>query len=163
MGRLKKGLIPLLGAVLVLAFVFMAIQPVEATEVWRQKFARFSATAGESLSIGDVVYIKSSDGEAYKADADDSSKRPAVGIIGKGGSADDTVEIVTHGILAGQSKTTPGLRLFLSTTAGAIIITGTAPTNEQCLGFVMPNPDDVDSSPIYYINVQMPQNDGAGY
>lgn len=162
MGRFKKRLIPLLTALLIFVFTFVAIQSAVATEVWKQKFARFSATAGETLAIGDVVYIKTADGEAYKADADNSAARPAVGVIGKGGGSDATVEIVTQGILGGQTAASPGVRLFLSTTAGAIDYSGTAPTNEQCLGFVMPDADGGQSG-VYYISVQMPQNDGAGY
>ena len=146
---------------LMVVFLFVALMPqaANAAEYWKAKYERFSATAGTALAAGDVVYLLGSDGEAYKADADDSAKRPAVGIIAKGGSSDATVEIVVRGILAGQTAASPGARLFLSTTAGAL--TTTAPTNAQSLGFVLPG--TADSSTTYYITVVIPSSAGAAY
>lgn len=149
----------------IMAFcLVLTIPQAFAGEVWQQKFSRFSATAGETLSIGDVVCIFIDDGKAYKADANDSTLRPAVGVIGKGGAANSTVEIVTEGILAGQTEISVGVRLYLSTTAGAI--TATAPTNGQSLGFVLPPltaMTGTSASPRYYIKVEVPVSDGPGY
>jgi len=156
-----KTTIPVLAVIFVLALVVM---PAHAGEVWRQKFERFSATAGETLSIGDVVCIKNADGLAWKADADSSTLRPAVGVIGKGGAANATVEIVPSGILTGQTELSEGYRLFLSATAGAM--TTTAPTNAQIVGFVLPAaPGDTGASTSsrYYIKVVPPTSSGAGY
>lgn len=131
-------------------------------EYWKQKFSKFAATAGETLATGDVVCIKGSDGLAYKADADSATLRPAVGVIGKGGATNATVEIVVEGILAGQTINTPGQRLYLSAaTAGAL--TSIAPANEQCLGWVLPSETGVTSSGNYYIKVTPPISPGAGY
>jgi hypothetical protein len=153
----KAGLMALIVAI---AIAF-AIPAAQAGEYWQQKYERFSATAGETLAIGDVVCVKATDGEAYKADANDSALRPAVGVIGKGGASSATVEIVIRGVLGGQAVASPGVRLFLSETAGAM--TPTAPTNEQAVGIVMPEPGETAESSIYYINVIPPQNNGAGY
>ncbi len=153
---LRLGLVALMA---VLLFVAMMPQAGQAAEYWKKKYERFSAVAGTTLAAGDVVYIKGSDGKAYKADADDSAARPAVGIIDKGGSSDATVEIVSRGILAGQTAASPGARLFLFTTAGAL--TTTAPTNAQTLGFVLPG--TASSSTTYYICVVIPSSAGAAY
>jgi hypothetical protein len=147
-----------------MAIVFllaMVLPAAHAGEYWKQKESRFSATAGETLVTGDTVCIKSSDGEAYKADANDSDLRPAVGVIGKGGASDATVEIVQKGILAGQTSASPGARLFLSETAGAMTTTG--PTNAQILGWVLPTPGSTNSSTIYFIDVQPEPSAGAGF
>ena len=152
---LKLGLMALM-----VVFLLVAVMPQtgQAAEYWKAKYERFSATIGETLATGDVVYIKGSDGEAYKADADDSAARPAVGIVDKGGSS-GTAEIVVRGILAGQTAASPGARLFLHTTAGAL--STTAPTNAQMLGFVLPG--TAGSSTTYYISVVIPSSAGAAY
>jgi len=141
--------------------IFLSITDASAVESWRQKWVRFAATAGETLAIGDVVCIKNSDGKAYKADADDSDKRPAVGVIGKGGAANASVEIITVGILAGQSALSTGFRLFLSTGAGAYTVS--APTNAQIVGWVMPTAGSTTTSTTYFINVMPPTSTGAAY
>jgi len=158
MRRILKSRVGLLVIMAIAAVTFLALVPqAQATEYWKQKFERFSATAGATLSVGDVAYIKSSDSKAYKADADNSSARPAVGVIGKGGSAGDTVEIVVRGILAGQTAASPGTRLFLSDTAGAISV-GTSPSAGQNLGWVLPGTSGSNSSTDYYISVEPPAN-----
>ena len=148
---------------LVMAFVFMVVMPVFAASDWAQKNIRFAATAGETLAIGDVVCIKAADGKAYLADANDSTLRPAVGIIGKGGATGATVEIVNDGVLIGQTQVSPGQRLFLSDTAGDLTIT--APTNAQLLGWVMPGNTTatIGTSGRYYIRIQMPASTGVAY
>jgi len=144
---------------LVLAIMF-AVPQAMAAEYWKQKYARFSGVAGETLATGDVVSIQASTGNVFKADANDSDKRPAVGIIGKGGAITTTVEIVVTGVLAGQPAVSPGAKLHLSETPAAI--TATAPTNEQILGWGMPNSGSA-STTSYFINVIPPVSDGAGY
>lgn len=146
-----------------LAFLFMMLcaMPVMAAGSWKQVYTRFPATAGETLATGNVVCISGSDGKAYKADANDSALRPAVGIVGKGGATGATVEIVVSGVLAGQTAVTPGLRVFLSETAGTLTTTG--PTNAQPVGFVMPGSAGATTSTTYFINVVPPSSNGAGY
>lgn len=156
----RLGLAALVAAV-ALAFLFAALPRAHATEYWKKVYERFSATAGESLSTGDVVCIKAADSKAYKADADSSTLRPAVGVVGKGASTSGTVEIVIKGVLAGQTAASPGKHLFLSTTAGAIR-TSTGPY-EQILGWVMPDPSGTDNSTDYFIDVRPPSSPGRGY
>lgn len=157
--RKYTGLLAML-AILVFLLAIMT-PPAQATEVWQQKFSRFSAIAGETVAIGDVVCIAATDSKAYKADANDSSLRPAVGVIGKGGASGSTVEIVTSGILAGQGAKSPGYRLYLSETAGGT--TMTEPTNPQILGWVMPGTAGTATSTIYYIDVRPQPSTGAAY
>lgn len=96
---------------------------------------RIKLTAGEALSTGDVVHIKS-DGKAYTADSDGSSTFPARGVVGKGGASGATVEILFSGaVIGGFSSLTPGATQYLSATAGEV--TETAPTNEQPCGFAV--------------------------
>ncbi len=162
----RKGfsLAGLMVAIIVIAFMAVVLAPqAEAAEYWKQKYIRFSAPAGETLATGDIVYINASDWEAYKADANDSAKRPAVGVIGRGGTSEQMVEIVIIGILAGQTTASPGVRIFLSETANTFDVSNSPPTNEQLLGSVIYDPSDVDSSGVYFINVQMPQSAGAQY
>jgi len=148
-------------AILALIAAF-SVPQANAAEYWKQVHVRFSATAGETLAVGDVVCIAAADGYAYKADANDSSLRPAVGIVNKGASAAAKVEIAVMGILAGQTAASPGYRLFLSETAAAL--TTTAPTNAQGLGWVMEGATvGGASSTDYFINIQMPMSTGAAY
>lgn len=145
---------------MVVMFLFVAVLATQADAgSWRSKYVRFSATAGETLAVGNVVCIKPADGKAYLADADDSALRPAVGVIGKGGSSGATVEIVAIGVLAGQTSASPGARLFLSETAGAFTTTG--PTNAQALGWVLPG--TAGGSTTYFLNVHSPASAGAAY
>ena len=148
--------------VALLAVVLCAWTEAQAGEYFKMSYGRFSAIAGATLATGDVVCISGSDGYAYKADANDSDKRPAVGIIGKGGATAARVEIIFLGQLAGQTAASPGARLFLSETAGAFTTTG--PTNAQALGWVLPGETAGGSSSTdYFISVTAPSSAGAGY
>lgn len=93
---------------------------------------RISATAGENLTLGQLVCLKDADGEAYKADADDAALRPAIGVVGMTTSDGDTVEIVVRGILSGWSSLSEGGWAYLSETAGAV--TQSAPSYNQIVG-----------------------------
>ena len=133
---------------ILLLAVLMAVllsAPAQAASYWTQKFLRVSATAGETLAVGNVVTIKDADGYAYKADANDAALRPAVGVIGKGGASGAKVEIVVSGILAGQSALTESSPGYLSETAGAI--TQSAPAYAQQVGYAV-------SATEYVINCQ---------
>jgi len=157
----KHSLRLLTVAVMAIALVALLTAPAFAAASWKQINTRFTAVAGETLATGNVVSISASDGYAYKADANDSSLRPAVGVIGKGGATGAKVEVVINGIIAGMTVQSPGVRLYLSETAGAI--TSTAPTNPQVLGWSMPGTAGAATSTTYFINVQMPQSEGPGY
>jgi hypothetical protein len=135
-----------LAAILVVLLITIAF----AGSLWQTKNIRISGTAGETLVAGNAVCIKSTDAKIYKADADDTTLRPSIGVIDKGGAAGAIVEIVMDGILTGQTAASPGARVYLSaSTAGALTVT--AGTNPQVMGFVMPQTVAVGTSTIYYV------------
>lgn len=82
--------------------------------------------AGETLAVGEAVYIKAADSRLWKADTDaDESTFSFVGIIVTGGNAGDTVYYARPGDVAtGLSLLTVGSSYYLTATAGAI---GTTP------------------------------------
>ena len=93
--------------------------------------------AGESLAIGDWVYMSTVDGRVSKADANDTGDDghyPAIGVaVSAQGSAGSAVQILTHGVYNdsdgfGGSDLTEGKQLFLSETAGTV--TATAPSDD---------------------------------
>jgi len=94
----------------------------------------FKGQAGEALSKGEVVYISGISGNTTvvsKADADDSAKMPAFGVVAADASINTSVTVYTFGRLSGldTSSFSEGDELFVSTTAGAL--TSTAPTGES--------------------------------
>ena len=94
----------------------------------------FKGQAGEALTKGEVVYISGISGNTTvvsKADADDSAKMPAFGIVAADASINTSVSIYTFGRLGGldTSSFSEGDELYVSTTAGAL--TSTAPTGES--------------------------------
>ena len=94
----------------------------------------FKGQAGEALLKGEVVYISGISGNTTvvsKADADDSAKMPAFGIVAADASINTSVTVYTFGRLSGlnTSSYSEGDELFVSTTAGAL--TNTAPTGES--------------------------------
>src|SRR3990167_8718597 len=57
-----------------------------------------SMTAGQTLVFGDVIYIKSSDGKCYKADATNGNAAfPAIGMAIASISTDAAGDILLHG------------------------------------------------------------------
>ena len=94
----------------------------------------FKGQAGEALSKGEVVYISGISGNTTvvsKADADDSAKMPAFGVVAADASINTSVTVYTFGRLGGldTSSYSEGDELFVSTTAGAL--TSTPPTGES--------------------------------
>ena len=91
-----------------------------------------AVASGASLAKGDVVYISGHSGqktEVDKADASDSNKMPAFGVV----AADpvgSNVDVVTFGTLKtiNTSAYSEGDELFVSTTSGQL--TSTAPSGE---------------------------------
>lgn len=91
-----------------------------------------AVASGATLTKGDVVYISGHSGnktEVDKADASDSNKMPAFGIV----AADpvgQNVDVVTFGTLKtiNASAYSEGDELYVSTTAGQL--TSTAPSGE---------------------------------
>jgi hypothetical protein len=85
-----------------------------------------SLTAGENLSFGEVVYIKS-DGKMWKADANAADTFPVTLMAAASISADASGNFLILGFARNDAwNWTVGGQLYLSTTAGAI--TQTMPT-----------------------------------
>ena len=99
----------------------------------------FKAQAGEALVKGDVVYISGISGNipiVSKADADDSSKMPAVGLANATASLNTNVDILSFGQIKNIDTTqniggtwTEGDSLYINTTAGQL--TKTKPSGES--------------------------------
>ena len=104
----------------------------QAAYTVKSQWVRFTATAGETLTTGQVVCLKDADGYAYKADANDAALRPAIGVVGLGAASGAKVEIITIGILRGWTTLSEGGYAYLSDTAAAV--TQSAPTYEQIIG-----------------------------
>lgn len=91
-------------------------------------------TAGESLSAGDVVYLKDSTGW-YKADADAASSSTEAAFIGMVPSAianGSTGTIRVKGLVTVTGPLTPATAYYVSSTAGAT--TATPPTLARHVG-----------------------------
>ena len=81
-------------------------------------------TAGETLSAGNLVYLKSADNRWWKADADTAStvENVILGIAQGAGTAGGAVSsgILLRGVDANQTGLTAGVKYYASNTAGAI-------------------------------------------
>lgn len=108
-----------------------------------------SLEAGQALSSGDNVCIKSADGKVYKADADDSDLRPCIGAVDTDASSGDPVTIITQGVRNDGSSLTKGALVYLSTTAGAETQTGGS--GKQAIGVAI-------SDKIWYFQPQLSYN-----
>jgi len=112
--------------------------------------------AGESLAVGDWVYMSTVDGRVSKADSNDTADDghyPAIGVaVSAQGSAGSAVKVLTHGVYNDSNgfggDLTEGKQLFLSETAGTV--TATAPSDDgdivQVCGIAI-GPRDVFVSP----------------
>ncbi len=88
-------------------------------------------TAGETIAFGDLVYLKASDSQWYKTDADASSTSGAVriGIAVSTGADNGAMTILTYGKIRADAKfptLTVAAPVYISGTAG--LITNTAPS-----------------------------------
>lgn len=119
--KIGKLTVPLL----LLLLAAMPAQVMAAVSLQRVE-SRFGCVAGEALTEGDTLTMKSSDGKCYKADADDSTLRPVIGIAGFTAANAANVSVVTRGQVGGLSSLTKGGLVYLSTTAGGT--TQTMPT-----------------------------------
>ena len=96
-----------------------------------QLFAALApATAGESLVLGDVVYVKTSDGRVYKALSNNTREKANVlGLVKSAASnTGDAVTVVVRGPIEGMSGLSPGVDYYLDYSGG---ITQTAPAGGQ--------------------------------
>ena len=95
--------------------------------------------AGESIAVGDWVYMSTVDGRVSKADANDTGDDghyPAIGVaVSAQGSAGSAVKILTHGVYNDSDgfggDLTEGKKMFLSTTAGAVTATAPSSTSDR--------------------------------
>ena len=101
---------------------------------------RFTAknTSGGTLTVGQVVYISGISGNTPTvglADADDSAKMPAYGLVAVETVNNEPVEVITFGALTNVKTDYAGWALgdtlYVSTTAGEL--TNTAPAGESSL------------------------------
>lgn len=138
-GKRKNRVLSLYALMTVLFVVASAgllpVSDAAAAVYLKNSYARFSATAGETLAVGNIVCLKDSDGKAYKADANDATLRPAVGVVTKGGATNSVVSITTIGIMGGYTSLSEGAEVYLSETAGGY--TQVAPTYSQMSGFAI--------------------------
>ena len=109
--------------------------------------------AAESIAVGQLVYMSTTDGRVGLADANAAGKFPAIGVaVSAQGSAGSAVKILTHGTFNDSDgfsgDLTEGNVLYLSETAGAF--TATAPSDDgdrvQVVGIAI-GPRDVFISP----------------
>jgi hypothetical protein len=114
---MKRWFCSILAFALIFGLALVFLGKTQAATYWQKKTVRVTGTAGATLAEGDVVYFAAA-GTVLKADADGIRTIPADGIIGKGGASGVSVEVVTQGVLGGQSSLTVGGAVYLSTTAG---------------------------------------------
>ena len=109
--------------------------------------------AAESIAVGQLVYMSTTDARVGLADANDSGKYPAIGVaVSAQGSAGSAVKILTHGTFNDSDgfggDLTEGNVLYLSETAGGF--TATAPSDDgdrvQVVGVAI-GPRDVFINP----------------
>lgn len=93
-------------------------------------------TAGETLSAGQLIYLKSADNRWWKADADDPAtvNNVILGIAQGAGTAGGSISggILLRGVDSNQSGLTAGVKYYASNTAGAI--STSAGTTEVTVG-----------------------------
>lgn len=140
--RSRPGLGTIAALLIALSICPAFFSNAHAAVYLKNSWVRFSGTAGETLSIGDVVCIKDSDGLVYKADANDSALRPAVGIVSKGGASNTVVGVTVIGIFGGYTSLSEGTNVYLSETAGGT--TQSSPAYSQQVGLA------VTGSAVYY-------------
>lgn len=81
----------------------------------------FDATTFEAVANGDALYMRSSDGQVGKAQADGTQDEAlVVGFADDAAASGATVKVLVAGLLDYPSTIDPGDVYFLSTTPGAI-------------------------------------------
>ena len=95
---------------------------------------------GETVAIGQLVYLDSTAHEFMLADADAAGKWPARGIAVNSGGDGDAAIVLVLGVVRDDSWAfTEGATLYLSDTPG--VVSGTAPTGSgdciQVVGFAL--------------------------
>lgn len=93
-----------------------------------------SGTAGETLTLADLVYLSATDGSWYRADADataTSTTAVEVGFATAAASSAASVTVRIAGRMTGLSLTAGEIYYASATAAG---LTATPPTNARCIG-----------------------------
>jgi hypothetical protein len=94
--------------------------------------------AGETLTAGQLVYLKASDNKWYKADADNATaeNRVARGLTLNGAATGQPVAVQTGGKVTLNAVLTAAVPYFLSATAGGICPFADLATGmySQCVG-----------------------------
>jgi len=123
----------------------------------------FTATAGETVAFGDVVYLKAADSEWYLVDADAvATSAVAVAICVSSGTNGNPVTLMQSGIIradAGFPALTIGAAVYISTTGTTTnTVTVTAPSGAddviRIIGFALtaneimfsPSPDHITAT-----------------
>jgi hypothetical protein len=144
MYKIKRYLTVMLIITALFALVAADAQAFYVTQSW----TRISGIAGETITTGQAVCIKSADGLVYKAKADDATLRPAIGIAGRGAATGKAVEIIIHGIVTGWSSLSKGAPGFVSATAG--LVTQSAPAYSQQIGIAINGTDYLINAKNYF-------------
>jgi len=88
-----------------------------------------SFTYGETIAVNNALYLKIDDGKVYKASAliySEDKISNFVGFAKEAGGLNDVKKVQVQGVVSGFSGLIPGIKYFLSDTAGAIgIVPGT--------------------------------------
>lgn len=93
-------------------------------------------TAGEALSAGDAVYLKS-DGKAYKAKAD-GMKQPCIGLVKADAAAGAQVSIRREGDFTDSSWSwTAGGNVYLSPSSAGELTQTKPARNVQLIGYAL--------------------------
>lgn len=91
----------------------------------------YGGTAGETVAIGELVYIKS-DGKFWLADADAAASMPAIGVVLDAGAAEASVKVLLWGLMRNDAwNWTVGATLYVDTTAGALTETAPSGSGDQ--------------------------------
>jgi hypothetical protein len=134
---MKKNI---LAVVLVMLLTILISTPIaySADVVYdiTQKFTK-KVTAGEAIAAGQLVYIKTSDGLFYIADANGSSTYPAVCVSANAAAVGDTVDCVIAGRVYTSVTLTVGQPVYLSTTAGTVTSTEPTTGTRQTVGLAI--------------------------
>lgn len=140
-----------------IASIFIAVLLLFAAPAWstgriERVDSRFGCTVGENVAEGDVLMMKST-GVCWKADADDATLRPAIGVAGFAAKTGTGVSVVTRGQVGGMSALTKGAGMWLHTTAGGLT-QSTPSAYYQAVGAAI-------SATQYVLNVQNPADSAA--
>lgn len=109
-----------------------AATATQYNNVRKDAIGQIEITTGEAYSAGDLLYIKASDGRAYKTDADASESGicefPLIAAEAATAAAQTKLVYTPGRLVTGLSGLTAGSRYYPSSTAGALTSTEPAQT-----------------------------------